>query len=342
MVLSVTGITRSRTAEFKRRRPARLQTSWDSGESADDAALIGPDSGDEITPARTGKQPDWAAHLSEAKATMVETQTMMKRLTTMHKEHIEKQSLFDNGMEQEHAIEIETSKITQSFHRCQKLIQAISRKSGLSESQAGQRLGKSAASAAARDLQDLSMTFRKSQASYLKRMRGRDERERGYKSMPGMDAGPADDEDDMFDVDTGFSDEQQAQVRDNTNIVRGREKEITKVVESIHELSEIFKDLANLVVEQGTMLDRIDYNIEMTATRIEKGFEELEKAEKYQASGTKKRIIFFLIILCVLFFFIVVITKNHKKDDPSATVTTVTTTTTTLATTTVATTTVAG
>ena len=87
----------------------------------------------------------------------------------MHKEHIEKQSLFDNGMEQEHAIEIATSQITQSFHRCQKLIQAISRKSGMSASQADQRLGKSAASAAARDLQDLSMMFRKSQASYLKR-----------------------------------------------------------------------------------------------------------------------------------------------------------------------------
>lgn len=110
-----------------------------------------------------------SAHLSEAKATMIETQTMMKRLTTMHKEHIEKQSLFDNGMEQEHAIEIATSQITQSFHRCQKLIQAISRKSGMSASQADQRLGKSAASAAARDLQDLSMMFRKSQASYLKR-----------------------------------------------------------------------------------------------------------------------------------------------------------------------------
>ena len=107
--------------------------------------------------------------MNEAKATMIETQTMMKRLTTMHKEHIEKQSLFDNGMEQEHAIEIATSQVTQSFHRCQKLIQAISRKSGMSVSQADQRLGKSAASAAARDLQDLSMTFRKSQASYLKR-----------------------------------------------------------------------------------------------------------------------------------------------------------------------------
>ena len=327
-----------------------------------------------------------SAHLSEAKATMIETQTMMKRLTTMHKEHIEKQSLFDNGMEQEHAIEIATSQITQSFHRCQKLIQAISRKSGMSASQADQRLGKSAASAAARDLQDLSMMFRKSQASYLKRkftvvgfvfspfffffsffffpfdlpaagltlractralvasaaprssasqgMRGRDEREAGYKSMPGMDAGPAEDEDDMYDVDTGFNDDQQAQVRDNTNIVRGREKEITKVVESIHELSEIFKDLANLVVEQGTMLDRIDYNIEMTATRIEKGFEELEKAEKYQASGTKKRIIFFLILLCVLFFFIVVITKGKKgaAGDTTTTATSTTVTTTTVTT----------
>jgi len=328
------GITRNRTAEFKRRRPAKLQTSWDSGESADDAALIGPSGGDDASPARAGKQPEWAGHLNEAKATMIETQTMMKRLTTMHKEHIEKQSLFDNGMEQEHAIEIATSQVTQSFHRCQKLIQAISRKSGMSVSQADQRLGKSAASAAARDLQDLSMTFRKSQASYLKRMRGRDEREAGYKSMPGMDAGPAEDEeDDMYDVDTGFNDDQQAQVRDNTNIVRGREKEITKVVESIHELSEIFKDLANLVVEQGTMLDRIDYNIEMTATRIEKGFEELEKAEKYQASATKKRLILFLVILCVLFFFIVVITKSKKGAAAGDTTTTITTLTTTLTTT---------
>ena len=166
--------------------------------------------------------------------------------------------------------------------------------------------------------------------SHQKGMRGRDEREAGYKSMPGMDAGPAEDEeDDMYDVDTGFNDDQQAQVRDNTNIVRGREKEITKVVESIHELSEIFKDLANLVVEQGTMLDRIDYNIEMTATRIEKGFEELEKAEKYQASATKKRLILFLVILCVLFFFIVVIRNSKKGGDITTTTTPLTTTLTT-------------
>jgi syntaxin 16 len=147
-------------------------------------------------------------------------------------------------------------------------------------------------------------------------------------------AGPAEEDEDDFDLDRGFSEGQQDQVRDNTNIVRGREKEITKIVESIHELAEIFKDLANLVVEQGTMVDRIDYNIEMTATSIEKGYEELEKAEKYQASATKKRIIMFLVLICVLFFFIEVFSSHEDKtnsgevDHSTATTTTLTYTST--------------
>ena len=52
-------------------------------------------------------------------------------------------------------------------------------------------------------------------------------------------------------------------------------------MQSINELADIFKDLAQLVVEQGSMLDRIDYNIELTAQHIEKGAENLVKAEKY-------------------------------------------------------------
>ena len=69
----------------------------------------------------------------------------------------------------------------------------------------------------------------------------------------------------------GFNDEQQSQLKDNTRIVKEREGEITKIVESIHSLTDIFKDLAMLVVDQGTVLDRIDYNIEMTVQNVEKG-----------------------------------------------------------------------
>jgi hypothetical protein len=103
--------------------------------------------------------------LSEAKAVMVELETQMKRLTALHKENVERADLFDDGSKQEHVIEIATAQITQSFHRCQKLVIAIDRKSQMLEfSEMDKKLGKNAASATARDLQDLSMTFRKSQS----------------------------------------------------------------------------------------------------------------------------------------------------------------------------------
>ena len=41
-----------------------------------------------------------------------------------------------------------------------------------------------------------------------------------------------------------------------------REEELRNLLKSIEELNTIFKDISILVIEQGTILDRIDYNIE--------------------------------------------------------------------------------
>lgn len=45
-------------------------------------------------------------------------------------------------------------------------------------------------------------------------------------------------------------------------IIRDRDQEIVAIAKSIEELSQIFKELAVLVIDQGTVLDRIDYNME--------------------------------------------------------------------------------
>lgn len=62
-----------------------------------------------------------------------------------------------------------------------------------------------------------------------------------------------------------------------------RDREITTIAESITELADLFKDLSNLVIDQGTLLDRIDYNVEQMATEMEKAVGELRVATKYVA-----------------------------------------------------------
>ena len=56
------------------------------------------------------------------------------------------------------------------------------------------------------------------------------------------------------------------------------------MTDSINSLAVLFKDFSVMVIEQGTILDRIDYNIENAAVHIEKGNEKLVKTLKIEKS----------------------------------------------------------
>jgi len=61
---------------------------------------------------------------------------------------------------------------------------------------------------------------------------------------------------------------------------------------------------------QGTLLDRIDYNVEQTATRVEKGLTQLQKAEKYQRKNRKMLVISILFVMVVILLIILIAVKS--------------------------------
>lgn len=61
-----------------------------------------------------------------------------------------------------------------------------------------------------------------------------------------------------------------------------RERDLQFVSEKIEEINLVLRRMNNLVFEQGTMVDRIDYNIVQAQTNIEKANRLLEKRVDYE------------------------------------------------------------
>ncbi|XP_067642274.1 syntaxin-16 isoform X2 [Eurosta solidaginis] len=96
---------------------------------------------------------------------------------------------------------------------------------------------------------------------------------------------------------------------ENTRLAITRDEEVTKVVKSIHDLNDIFKDLSHMVHEQGTVLDRIDYNVEQTQTRVCEGLRQLQKAEMYQRKNRKMCVIMVLTVITLFMLILLIFTK---------------------------------
>ncbi len=93
-------------------------------------------------------------------------------------------------------------------------------------------------------------------------------------------------------------------------IVNQRDEEINKIAKSIEELAAIFKELAVLVIDQGTILDRIDYNMEQVLENTKEGLVQLHKAEDYQKSALPLKCIVALVVLIFIMLGALILKKT--------------------------------
>ena len=60
-----------------------------------------------------------------------------------------------------------------------------------------------------------------------------------------------------------------------------RDEELNKLIDSINDLNHLFKQMNHIVLEQGTIVDRIDYNLESAVHNTTKAKGELRKVRKF-------------------------------------------------------------
>ena len=92
------------------------------------------------------------------------------------------------------------------------------------------------------------------------------------------------------------------------DINKDRNKEIDQIVKTVNELKEIFQEVADMIIFQGTILDRIDYNIYESRHNIRRGNREMEETHERLKSGCLRRINQILII-CIFIMSILIIFK---------------------------------
>ena len=118
----------------------------------------------------------------------------------------------------------------------------------------------------------------------------------------------------LNDISTNNSDLNDNNINNNflmkeepNEIMQQRDIEIDKISKKMNNLQELFKDLNIIVIEQGTILDRIDYNIDFAFENIKKGKKKLVQAnESHKGKCFRNAILFLLIIIfiesCLILF----------------------------------------
>lgn len=251
--------------------------------------------------------PKWVDGVDEIQYDIGRIRQKMRELAGLHDQHLNRPTL-DDSTEQERAIEVTTQEVTQLFHRCQRAVQALPGQARRACSQQEERLLHNVVASLAQALQDLSTSFRHAQSGYLKRMKNREERSQHFfdTSVPLMDDGK-----DATVYGRGFTDDQLVLVERNTLMVEEREREILQIVQSISDLNDIFRDLGAMIVEQGTVLDRIDYHVEQSCIKTEDGLKQLHKAEQYQKKNRKMLVILILFVVVIVLIVVLIAVKSR-------------------------------
>ncbi len=184
----------------------------------------------------------------------------------------------------------------------------------------GTKMRKNATRKLAMELSRLSQAFRQRQKDYLNELKYRQDRGPGAEGVDALE--------DVFrnrvmrsnsgfleqdDGGGGNGSQMQRQGFANQDVMsleaEERDTEVKKILQSVTDLAMVMQDMSKLIIDQGTILDSIEYNCATTAMQVDEGRKELVKAEHTQRAGGIIICIYFLMFMCVLMTIIIILQK---------------------------------
>ena len=248
--------------------------------------------------------PRWMDVQDEVMERLAEITKKSAQLDKLHQKHV--LPGFDDEdvrKEEEAVIEHMTQEITRGFHDCQRAIQRIEIMVRDAKQQGGvskgdETMARNMQISLASKVQEVSASFRKKQSTYLKSTLPRGaftaaivlivvelrnlggiasplDRSLTPIQNPYTDPSMMESERDKSFSQSTLQQSAQKRLTNNDATIMQREREINDIAKGIIELADIFKDLSNMVIDQGTMLDRIDYNVERMAVDVKAADKEL-------------------------------------------------------------------
>uniref|UniRef100_A0A1I8HYU0 t-SNARE coiled-coil homology domain-containing protein n=2 Tax=Macrostomum lignano TaxID=282301 RepID=A0A1I8HYU0_9PLAT len=98
-----------------------------------------------------------------------------------------------------------------------------------------------------------------------------------------------------------------ADLQDDLQAAEERESQLRQLEQDIVGINEMFKDLAQMVHEQGDMVDSIEDHVGQAVMQVDEGNKNLKQAVTYQKSARRKKIIIALVVIVALAILAVII-----------------------------------
>merc|ERR1711871_149390 len=211
-----------------------------------------------------GGGPPWMVIVDGVKQIITKLNINLEKLTKAQETQLKGgDNLFDVDEEsaQQGEVDMLNKTIGDLFIKANKNVKRIHDVNENAETSVGtqedRKVRKNIQMALAGDLQDLSSKFRKKHKEFIRVKQQQKARvDESWKDF----VVPEDDDD--ADADMGWSDAQLAEVETMGRIIEERDQEIQKIAKSVSDLANLFRELSALVIDSGTILDRIDYNME--------------------------------------------------------------------------------